>query len=210
MQAIIISMSLPVCRSPVWRHLAVPADYHFNDLAEVMKIAAGYHKEYIWEFLFNELKARITNNSTLVDQAKFLHSDAGKAHLATIDQERHEIDLSVAVEDGRNVPIAALFEKYKTCRFLYDLTDEWIWQVEVLDFIDDYEGPLPRIIEALGTAPFEDVGGIEGYDALVELLVNDGEEAEEVRTWLENDGACFFDLDDANKKLKMKMTQKDG
>lgn len=210
MQAIILAMSLPVCRSPVWRHLAVPADYHFNDLAEVMKIAAGYHKDYIWEFLFDELKARITNNSKLVDQAKFLYSDAGKTHLASIDQERHEVDLSVAVADGRDVPIAALFEKYKKCRFLYDLTDEWIWQVEVLDNVDDYEGALPCVIEALGTAPFEDVGGIDGYHELLDLLVNDGEEAEKVRLWLESDGACFFDLDDVNKKLFMAMSEKNG
>lgn len=210
MQAIILSMSLPVCRSPVWRHLAVPASYHFDDLAEVMKIAAGYHKNYMWEFLFDELKARITNDDQLIEQAKFLHSDAGKAHLETIDRERHEVDLSVAVAHGGEVPIAPLFETYKHCRFLYDLTDEWVWQVEVLDKVDDYEGALPRIIEALGTAPFEDVGGVEGHEALIDLLVNDGAEAEAVRTWLDQEGACFFDIEDANAKLVSLAAKKDG
>ncbi len=202
MEAYIFRLSLSNTQSPVWRELAVPALIDFGVLADIFQLTIGYHKALPWEFLFDEMKARITNDQALLDQAQYLKSEAGQAHLASVDQEKHTVDLSVAVLDAATVPMAPLFKKYKTCRFLYDPTDEWIWHVQLLDVTEEFSGPLPQLLDGQGTAPFEEMGGILGFEALLEALVENTEDAEDLRHWMAGEGAQFFDKDKISKNLE--------
>lgn len=202
MEAYIFRLSLSNTQSPVWRELAVPSLIDFGILADIFQLAIGYHKGLPWEFLFDEVKARITNDKALLDEVQYLKSEAGQAHLASINQEKYPVDLSVAVADAATVPMAPLFKKYKSCRFLYDPTDEWMWQVKLLDVTEDFSGHLPQLLNGQGTAPFEEMGGILGFEALLEALVENTEDAEDLRHWMAGERAMFFDKDRISKDLE--------
>lgn len=74
----------------------------------------------------------------------------------------------------------------KTLRYIYDYGDCWEHTIEVERMTDAQPGVLyPRLIEADGRCPPEDVGGPPGYAEMLEALADTGHERHaEMREWL--------------------------
>ncbi len=92
--------------------------------------------------------------------------------------------------------------------YWYDFGDDWHHDVlleKILDF--DKNQRLPVCIKGRRACPFEDCGGIGGYEYMLEVI-NDKNHSEyhDMREWLglEDDeifDPTFFDIDDINENL---------
>ena len=77
----------------------------------------------------------------------------------------------------------------KTLRYLYDFGDGWEHTIKIERLVDAEPGVLyPRLIEASGRCPPEDVGGPWGYEEMLEAIGDKGHERHsEIRDWLGED-----------------------
>ena len=93
--------------------------------------------------------------------------------------------------DARKATLLAILEDTgaKTLRYLYDFGDGWEHTITIERLIDAEPGVLyPRLIEAVGRCPPEDVGGPYGYDEFIEALADPKHERHaEMREWAGDD-----------------------
>lgn len=93
--------------------------------------------------------------------------------------------------DARKANLGNVLEDVgtKTLRYLYDFGDGWEHTVKVERLIDPEPGALyPRLIEASGRCPPEDIGGPWGYAEFLEAIGNPKHERhDEFKEWLADD-----------------------
>ena len=93
--------------------------------------------------------------------------------------------------DARKVKLIDVLEDAgtKTLRYLYDYGDGWEHTIKVERMIPaDTNIAYPRLIEASGRCPPEDVGGPWGYAKMLEALADpDHERHAEIREWVGDD-----------------------
>ena len=93
--------------------------------------------------------------------------------------------------DARKAKLVDVLEDtgVKTLRYLYDFGDSWEHKIKIERLVDFEPGALyPRLIEAEGRCPPEDVGGAWGYEEMLEAIKNpEHERYAEFREWLADD-----------------------
>jgi hypothetical protein len=93
--------------------------------------------------------------------------------------------------DARKARLGDILEDIgpKTLKYLYDFGDGWEHTIKIERLIDPEPGMLyPRLIEAKGHCPPEDVGGPWGYGELLEALADPSHERHgELKEWLADD-----------------------
>jgi hypothetical protein len=93
--------------------------------------------------------------------------------------------------DARKARLADVLEDLgtKTLRYLYDFGDGWEHTIKIERLTVPEPGiRYPRLIEASGRCPPEDVGGPWGYAELIEAIGDaDHERHAEFKEWLAND-----------------------
>jgi hypothetical protein len=93
--------------------------------------------------------------------------------------------------DARKVKLIDVLEDTgtKTLRYLYDYGDGWEHTIKVERMIPvDTTIAYPRLVEASGRCPPEDVGGPWGYAEILEALADpDHERHAEIREWVGDD-----------------------
>lgn len=100
--------------------------------------------------------------------------------------------------DARKTTLAEILEAtgVKTLHYLYDFGDGWEHTIKIERLHEPESGALyPRLVEASGRCPPEDVGGPWGYAELLEAIGDKKHERHaEVREWLgENFDPKAFD-----------------
>lgn len=89
--------------------------------------------------------------------------------------------------DARKAKLSEVLEDIgtKTLKYLYDFGDGWEHTIKIERLIDPEAGTLyPRLIEAKGRCPPEDVGGPWGYAEFLEAIANPGHERHrELKEW---------------------------
>ena len=77
----------------------------------------------------------------------------------------------------------------KTLKYLYDFGDGWEHTIRIERLVDPKPGMLyPRLIEAKGHCPPEDVGGPWGYSELLEAFADPNHERHgELKEWFADD-----------------------
>ena len=100
-------------------------------------------------------------------------------------------DLGDGPLDARKANLGDVLEDVgtKTLRYLYDFGDGWEHTIKVEHLIDPEPGALyPRLIEASGRCPPEDIGGPWGYAEFLEAIGNPKHERhDEFKEWLADD-----------------------
>jgi hypothetical protein len=91
--------------------------------------------------------------------------------------------------DAQKARLIDALEDTKKLRYLYDFGDGWDHTIKVERLIDPEPGVLyPRLIEATGRCPPEDVGGPWGYAEFLEAVNNPRHERHaELKEWLGDD-----------------------
>lgn len=93
--------------------------------------------------------------------------------------------------DARKARLGNVLEDVgaKTLKYLYDFGDGWEHTIKIECLIDPEPGtPYPRLIEAKGCCPPEDVGGPWGYAEFLEAIADPKHERHrELKEWFADD-----------------------
>jgi hypothetical protein len=141
-----LKITLNDVKPVVRRRVEVPLTLRLDRLHLTIQAAMGWTNSHLYE-----IRAGDVGWSTLYPEADWTDDflDARKARLADV------------LDDVGT----------KTLRYLYDFGDGWKHTIKVERFIDPEPGVVyPRLIEAVGRCPPEDVGGPWGYAEFVETL----------------------------------------
>lgn len=202
MKSLYFSATLRDAEAPVWRRFCVPMDYDFAKFHQVLQILFGYSGLEEFEFVFDDPKLRVTSDVDLYESYRFLKSDEGKHYLADKEKEGYNVDMSVEVAWAEDLPLDPLTLKHRQFRYIYDFSDDWTYDIELVDLLED--GPaLPELREGLGNAPFEACGGFSGYYELMEALTTpEHPDNAAIRSWVDEMGYHFYDAEEVNQKLR--------
>lgn len=202
MKSLFFSATLRGAEAPVWRRFCVPMEYDFAKFHQVLQILFGYSGREEFEFVFDDPKLRVTSDVDLYESYRFLKSDEGKHYLADKEKEGYNVDMSVEVAWAEDLPLDPLTLKHRQFRYIYDFSDDWTYDIELVDLLED--GPvLPELREGLGNAPFEACGGFSGYYELMEALTTpEHPDNAAIRSWVDEMGYHFYDAEEVNQKLR--------
>lgn len=170
-----IKVTLKDSKPPIWRRVIVPAEYTFQEFAEVLIIAMGWSGYHLSEFEMSE-GTHITVNFPVDDGGFF-----------------DDFDESVNASEVELVNYLDVGEKFI---FTYDFGDNWEHVVLLEKIADDFEKNYPVVVKFKGNCPPEDCGGIWNY---YDLLNSDSLD-EDMKAIL--DDIREYDIDDVNEALK--------
>ncbi|MBR6013477.1 MAG: plasmid pRiA4b ORF-3 family protein [Selenomonadaceae bacterium] len=168
-------ITLKYSKPPIWRRVIVPAEYTFQEFAEVILMAMGWSGYHLSEFEMNE--------GTHI-KVNFPVDDGG-----LID----DFDESVNASEVELVNYLDTGEKFI---FTYDFGDNWEHVVLFEKIAENYKKDYPSVIKFKGNCPPEDCGGIFGYYNLLESDTYDEETAGILADVKD------YDIDDVNEALR--------
>ncbi len=142
-----------------WRRIEVPFDIRLDRLHEVLQAAMGWTNSHLYEIR------------------------AGGAGWGLTDPDWPDGPL-----DARKARLDRIVEDTgaKTLRYLYDFGDGWDHTVKIERLLDPVPGECyPRLLEASGRCPPEDVGGPSGYAETLEAISDPKHERhKECKEWM--------------------------
>ena len=153
----------------VMRRIEVPLGMRLDRLHTVLQAALGWTNSHLWEFRARDVGWGIPDPGWR-DGPR----DASKVTLLAV------------LEDTR----------VKSLTYLYDFGDGWEHTIKVEHIDAAATGELyPRLLEATGRCPPEDIGGPPGYAEFLEAIADpDHERHDELTEWYDAD----FDPNDVN------------
>lgn len=172
-----------------------------------IKISIKYSKPRIWR------NVKIDPNISLNDLHKIIQTSMGwmNCHLHQFVKDRSfygnpEMDEigEMNFKDSRKFKVSQVMKtKGSSIIYEYDFGDGWAHDVKVMNIHDDENVIHPICIGGKRNCPFEDSGGIWGYQEKLEILKDENhEEYEDVAEWMGTDhDPDYFDLQETNKML---------
>jgi Plasmid pRiA4b ORF-3-like protein len=157
-----LKVTLDDVEPKVHRRIEVPADIKLDRLHLTLQAALGWTNSHLFE-----IRARDTGWGLPDPDWPDGPLDARKAKLMDV------------LEDAGT----------KTLRYLYDFGDGWEHTIKVERLANpEPNAAYPRLIEASGRCPPEDVGGSWGYAEMIEALGDPKHERhDEMREWAGDD-----------------------
>jgi len=167
----------------VWRRIVVPANYTLYQLHIALQGAFGWENSHLFQFCVRDL------------------SDAIGYGIPD------DLDSDTKIVDAKKTKINKIFKKAgQKYYYIYDFGDYWKHQI-TFEKIEAKEMGAPYCIGGEGACPPEDVGGMHGYQQMLEVFQNTGiKEGKEYRQWLglvegEKWDAGFCSIREINKRL---------
>ena len=183
-----------------------------------IELAPKFLKPTIWRLIEVDGRASLAKLHHFI-QAAFGWSDAHlheykihRARYGVPDPEFHDDDY----EDDRKFTLNQLLSKGDKFTYLYDFGDHWDHLITVKDVAvgPDFDmGGGAYVLDGERACPPEDVGGVGGYEEMLQLMENepDSPEALDLYNWL---GGLFdpesFDIRMANAAISRMMYNKWG
>lgn len=131
-----------------WREIEVPLSMSFKGLHDAIQAAFLWFDCHLWEF---ELDDRKYGMPEYYDE--FFGPPLYKATVARLTKLR----------DWR----------IETLRYVYDMGDDWVHRIDVLDFfIAEPQVLLPNFLAGQWRTPPEDVGGAWGFEEFLHSITN--------------------------------------
>jgi hypothetical protein len=158
---LLVTLDLEVYKAT--RRLIVPADITFSDLHGVLQRVFSWKNCHMHEFtVLNDKGATV---ATLV-----------------MDAESLEYAEDGVLEAGHM--LWSYFPQYKHILYTYDMGDNWEHEVELVRVIDEHDKDSPYLLEAVGQAPPEDVGGVGGFIDFREIMLDPKhDDYEDTKLW---------------------------
>jgi len=167
----------------VLRRVQVPFDIRLDRLHEVLQAAMGWTNSHLYKICASGVGWGVTDPDWPDGPL-----DARKARLDRV------------VEDTG----------VKTLRYLYDFGDGWEHMVKIERLVDPELGVrYPRLLEASGRCPPEDVGGPLGYAEALEAISDPRHERhDECKEWMpENFDPAIIDVNGLANELTILATR---
>lgn len=157
-----LKITLDNVEPKVSRRLEVPFSIRLDRLHLALQAALGWTNSHLYEFRVRDIGWGLP------------HPDWGGGPL-----DARRATLSRIVEDTGA----------KTLRYLYDFGDGWEHTIKIERLTDPLHSTVyPRLIEASGRCPPEDVGGPWGYEECLKALADpEHEQHADMRSWIGED-----------------------
>lgn len=134
----------------IWRRIQTPTNYTFGELHFAINQAMGWNNCHLHEFT--------------VINPKYAEEEL----IGMPDDDNPFAD---KVRDGFKTKIKSYLPANKKFEYLYDFGDGWEHMVTFEgEYIAESDVKYPRCIDGKRACPPEDVGGIWGYERVIEIL----------------------------------------
>jgi hypothetical protein len=156
-----------ITKPPVWRRIAVPADFTFLRFHQVIQEAFGWENCHLFEF---RDKGR---------QGSICISAPGEDDYWGLDPFSESLDAS-------KTKLSTIFKnKFRTFIYIYDFGDDWEHAI-TLESISNEKQKTAVCLAGKGACPPEDCGGIYGYQDIKDIFETKpkSKEANGYREWL--------------------------
>lgn len=159
----VVQLKIELCDidPPVWRRVAVPADFPLNRLHDLIQAVFDWLDYHLHQF---EVGDRIYG------QPEISGCDLGGSRIYT----------------DRNVTLGALVDRgVEAFTYRYDFGDDWEHAI-VVEGVDDPRADVayPALLAGARRAPPDDCGGPPGFEAFLESMADeDHEEHESMMDW---------------------------
>ena len=174
-----LTLNLPLIKEQIIRRITVPGFYTLRQFHSTLQYAFGWDFRHYYLFLKNSRTKR-----TVYDDFT--------------DEERALNPVS------RNMPapsqtLESFLEDNMDPVYLYDMGDSWEISVRVNKTLENERFMLPCCTDGEGTAPPEDIGGVEGYADFLEALKDESHpDHEDAKDFAQMNGPSDFDKDIIN------------
>lgn len=167
-----------VTNPTVWREIAVPSGYTFDQFHRVLQLSFGWSDYHLYEF---------TDKTVGWEPGTFR---------ITIPSE-YDAEYEEKTFDSRKKKLPSIFPKRKALSYFYDFGDDWNFDIEYLKSFTSDRYPFASCMDGGGATPPKDCEGPHGYEDMKESFANQDDEVESYREWLglkpaENWDADFF------------------
>lgn len=166
----------------------------FIGRAVQLKVSLRLGKEDAWR----RLVVPLNKNFLYLHKVLQVAFDWSQSHLHEfyIDSQNSEIKPAMDSE------LEEYFTTYHHMKYIYDFGDHWEHDIEVEKIVDDHPFNYAICIDGSGSTPPEDVGGIGGYEAFLEIMADPSHpEHRDMAHWGRMQGYREFDLDQINRAL---------
>lgn len=164
----------------VWRTFQFHPDITFHQLHETIQEVMGWYNCHLYEFDVNGTSIGLLDPDDV---------------WSSVDKDANKTKVSQLV--SRKGAVSA---------YTYDFGDGWEHRIKLLDNkAEGTETGAPLCLDGAMNCPPEDVGGVYGYEHLLEVLAGpDDDEKEEMLDWLgEEFDPAYFSVADVNEKLQV-------
>ncbi|MGI2327609.1 plasmid pRiA4b ORF-3 family protein [Planococcus sp. YIM B11945] len=169
MKAYILTIQMIDMEPPVWRRIVLPAGVTFQRLHAVIQNVTNFQSEYMdfpqhfHEFRLPEENLLITNEPDIYEKAKKKKT--------------------VMVRKPQSTKIDVFLEKYGRLEYRYDFGDNWEFEIQLEEIVDDFHFGYPVLLDGAGDAPPEDVGGVHGFRHMLAVLADKTHSDHEHMLW---------------------------
>lgn len=176
-----------ITRPPVWRKIAIPANFTFLKFHRVIQVAFGWDDYHLFEFEDREYESNI--------------------RIAIPSED--DFDFGVETLNASKVKLSRVFGgDFHKFLYIYDLGDSWVHEITLESVSNDVQKEVV-CLSGKGACPPEDCGGIYGYEEMKRVFQTtpQDDEADSYREWLglgkdEIWDAGRFSVDEVNARLK--------
>ena len=147
---LLVTLDLEIYKAT--RRLIVPADISFQRLHEILQDVFDWKNYHLYDFAIYDKKI-----------------DSPCARLVP-DEEGLSYDDDAVLMDSHR--LSEYLPEHKFILYTYDMGDSWEHQIELIRVIDKHNEGSPYLLEAIGQAPPEDVGGVGGFINFREIMLN--------------------------------------
>lgn len=149
---LLVTLDLEVYKAV--RRIIVPANLEFARLHKVLQAVFGWENRHLYNF-------------TILDCNK------GKP-IARIVPFEDDLEYNENAILMKSHTLSEFLPKYKHMVYTYDMGDSWEHEIQLVRVIEEHDKESPYLLEAIGQAPPEDVGGVGGFLNFREIMLNPG------------------------------------
>jgi hypothetical protein len=174
-----IKVTLNDSKPPIWRRFLVPDSISLHQLHNILQIVMGWTNSHLHQFI--------------IDDEYFGEPEEEDGYSEDLKNEkRHRLNQ---------------FVERKGFKFIYeyDFGDSWEHTIHVEVILPIEKGKqYPVCLEGKRACPLEDVGGMEGYNDILEILRNPKhpEHNDMMEEFDDELNPEFFDIEDVNLGLR--------
>lgn len=159
---LLVTLDLDVYQAK--RRLIVPADIEFARLHKLLQRVYSWNNYHLHDF-------------TVLDG----QSQKNATRLVTTEIQL-SYDSEAVLEAGHK--LSEYFPKYTQIIYTYDMGDNWEHYIELVRVIKEHNEESPYLLEAVGQAPPEDVGGVGGFIDFREIMLDPNHpDYDEIKEW---------------------------
>ena len=217
MKAYIIRIELDGSIPLIWRRVIMPAGATYRRLHDVIQNTTNFQSGYpgngyhLSEFDLSKENKKVSDDEDayLNHQYYLKNKKCFEDKLKTMNpndlkfEVLYQESLKIEVRKPTSLKIDKYLEKYKAIRYHYDFGDDWWFIIKLEEIVEDYYFGYPTLLDGEGTAPPEDVGGLDGFYEFLEVYKNPNHpDYVETITWLKDSYFREYDPVWINVKLK--------